>query len=182
MSSDQEPEFLHPRESAGVIVLAESDPRWADSFLVEAARIRSGIGGGVVAVHHVGSTAVPGLVAKPILDILLLVEDSSVEDTYAPALQALGYGFHVREPHWHEHRLFKAHDPKVNLHVFSAGSTEAVRMLAFRDWLRNHPADRNLYELAKRHLAKRQWAYVQDYADAKSTVVNQIMSRALPAT
>jgi GrpB protein/Actinobacteria/chloroflexi VLRF1 release factor len=127
----------------------------------------------------VGSTSVPGLAAKPILDILLLVEDSSVEDTYAPALQATGYTFHLREPRWHEHRLFKAEEPKVNLHVFSAGSAEAFRMLAFRDWLRNHPDDRHLYEATKRQLAVRQWAHVQDYADAKSAVVDEILRRAL---
>ena len=163
-----------------MVVLAEPDPAWADSFLVEAARIKTALGGKDVEVHHVGSTSVPGLAAKPILDIVLLVEDSAVEHSYAPDLQAVGYSFHVREPHWHQHRLFKGDNPRVNLHVFTSGSAEAARMLAFRDWLRNHPSDRRLYERTKRDLATRQWAYVQDYADAKSTVVNEILLRALP--
>jgi GrpB-like predicted nucleotidyltransferase (UPF0157 family) len=180
--SDGGAEYLLPRVPAGTIMLVDPDPAWAASFLVEAARIRKAVGGGVVDVHHVGSTSVPGLAAKPILDIVLLVEDSAVEDSYAPALQAAGYSFHVREPHWHEHRLFKAEQPKVNLHVFTAGSCEVVRMLAFRDRLRSHPADRHLYELTKRHLATRRWRYVQDYADAKSAVVNEILRRALPSS
>jgi GrpB-like predicted nucleotidyltransferase (UPF0157 family) len=182
MSDEAQPEYLQPREGAGAIELADWNSEWDSSYLAEAARIRAALRGAVVELHHVGSTSVPGLAAKPILDILLLVEDSSVEGTYAPALQAVGYSFHLREPHWHEHRLFKLDKPKVNLHVFSAGSSEALRMLAFRNWLRNHPEDRNLYEATKRQLAARQWAYVQDYADAKSTVVQAILQRALPTT
>jgi GrpB-like predicted nucleotidyltransferase (UPF0157 family) len=178
MSDEPQPEYLQPRDGGGRIELAEWAPGWAESFQHEAARIRAAVGSDAVGLHHVGSTSVPGLAAKPILDILLLVPDSSIEDTYAPALQAIGYTFHLREPHWHEHRVFKRGQPKVNLHVFSAGSSEAVRMLAFRDWLRNHPDDRNLYLATKRELAARPWVYVQDYADAKSAVVEEILQRA----
>ena len=179
MSNLPGPEYLQPRDSGMKIVLAEPDPAWAEDFALEEARIRAALGRAVVELHHVGSTSVPGLSAKPVIDIVLLVEDSADEDFYAPALRRLGYGFYVREAHWHEHRLFKMDGPKVNLHVFTVGSTEAHRMVLFRDWLRTHPEDRDEYEQAKRALAGREWAYVQDYADAKSTVVEQIMERAL---
>ena len=178
MTDEAQPEYLQPREAGGGIHLVESDPSWPEAFCVEAARIRSALRQDVVELHHVGSTSVAGLAAKPIIDILLLVDDSSVEATYAPALQSVGYTLYLREPHWHEHRLFKADQPKVNLHVLSAGSAEAVRMIAFRNWLRNHPTDRRLYEVTKWELAAREWAYVQDYAEAKSTVVNEILRRA----
>ena len=180
MVGTDEPEYLLPRETIHTVVLSEPDERWATTYAAEAARIREAVGNALVEVHHVGSTSVPGLAAKPIVDILLLVTDSADEDGYAPALQAAGYAFHLREPHWHEHRLFKRGTPQVNLHVFTAGSSEPSRMLAFRDRLRSHPEDRELYERTKRELVRRRWPSVQDYADAKSTVVGQIMRRALP--
>ena len=97
-----------------------------------------------------------------------------------PAMEAAGYVLRIREPDWFEHRLFKGPDIDINLHVFTAGSPEIDRMLAFRDHLRADEADRMLYERAKRQLATRTWAYVQDYADAKSAVVADIMTRAMP--
>ena len=75
--------------------------------------------------------------------------------------------------------MLKKADPSVNLHVFSAGCEEIDRMLAFRDHLRTNEADRELYERTKRELASRHWAYVQDYADAKSEVVEEIITRAV---
>ncbi len=87
----------------------------------------------------------------------------------------------IREPDWHEHRLFKGPDTNVNVHTFSDGCSEVERMVAFRDWLRTHDDDRELYESAKRELAAREWKYVQNYADAKSAVVEEILARALSA-
>ena len=84
----------------------------------------------------------------------------------------------IREPHWHQHRLFKGPDTDINLHVFSAGCPEMDRMILFRDWLRGHEADRTLYEHVKRELSGKDWKYVQNYADAKSAVVGEIMARA----
>jgi len=95
-----------------------------------------------------------------------------------PALEAEGYALRIREPEWYEHRVLKKTEPKVNLHVFPAGCEEIDRMLAFRDHLRTNDADRELYERTKRELASRHWAYAQDYADAKSAVVAEIVSRA----
>ena len=132
-------------------------------------------------VEHAGSTSVPGLAAKPIIDIVLVVADSSDETSYVPELETAGYVLRIREPDWFEHRCFKGPDTNVNLHTFSDGCEEVATMLAFRDRLRADDADRRLYEDAKRELAAREWKYVQNYADAKSEVVQAILARALAA-
>ena len=121
----------------------------------------------------------PGLAAKPIIDIELAVADSADEPAYVPDLEAGGYVLRGREPDWFEHRLFKGTDPAVNLHVFSVGSPEIDRTLAFRDRLRTDEDDRRLYEATKRELAARDWVYVQDYADAKDEIVAAILGRAM---
>ena len=162
----------------GQIYLAEYDPQWPVLFEREAARIRAALGDKIMLLEHVGSTSVPGLAAKPRIDILLIVPNSADEPSYVPHLEAAGYVLHIREPDWHEHRLFKGPDTAVNLHVFSSGSSEIERMLLFRDWLRSHPSDRELYERTKRDLARREWKYTQNYADAKSEVVEEIIARA----
>jgi len=144
----------------------------------EAARIRAALGGRAVLVEHVGSTSVPGLAAKPIVDIVLAVPDSSDEQAYVPALEAAGYVLRAREPGWFEHRMFKGPDTDVNLHVFTAGAAEIDRMLLFRDWLRANDADRDAYLQVKRDLARRTWRHVQHYADAKTAIVEQIIARA----
>jgi GrpB-like predicted nucleotidyltransferase (UPF0157 family) len=142
------------------------------------ARIRGILGDRVIRVEHAGSTSVPGLPAKPIVDIVLEVPDSADEPTYVPDLEAAGYVLRIREPEWFEHRLFKGPDTNINLHVFTAGCAETDRMLLLRDWLRTNAADRELYAAAKRELAARDWKYVQQYADAKTDVVAGIISRA----
>ena len=167
---------------AGQIELVDYDPAWPDLFAREAERIRAALGERVVLLEHTGSTSVPGLAAKPIIDMTLAVPDSSDEESYAPALEAAGYVLRIREPDWHEHRVFKGPDTNVNLHVFSDGCPEIDRMLRFRDWLRTDQADRELYEQTKRKLAAREWTYVQDYADAKTLVVEEIIARALTGT
>ena len=160
------------------ITLAEYDPAWPEHFAREDQRMRNALGPCVVRIEHVGSTSVPGLAAKPIIDILLIVADSADELSYVPALEEVGYVLRIREPEWHQHRLLKGPDININLHVFTVGSAEIERMLAFRDWLRDHPADRDLYARTKRALAQREWRYVQNYADAKAEVVEEIIARA----
>ena len=127
------------------IVLADYDPRWPAMFDREASRIRGALASLAIRVEHVGSTSVPGLAAKPIIDIVLAVPDSADEAAYAPALEAAGYVLRGREPDWHEHRLFKGPEADVNLHVFTAGEAEVDRMVLFRDWLRSHDDDRHAY-------------------------------------
>jgi len=163
----------------GPIELVEYDEAWPVRFEREAKRIRVALGVRALLVEHTGSTSVPGLAAKPIIDIVLAVPDSTDENDYVPALEAVGYTLRIREPDWYEHRLLKKADPIVNLHVFSAGCEEIDRMIVFRDQLRTNEADRELYERTKRELAAREWAYTQDYADAKTEVVEEIIARAL---
>ena len=158
----------------GTIELREYDPAWPEQYRAERKKIAEALQGENISVEHVGSTSVPGLCAKPILDILLLVEDSAAEERYVPALERAGYVLRVREPDWYQHRLLKGTHPAVNLHVFSAGCEEAQRMLDFRDWLRNCREDRERYARAKKRLARQTWTYVQHYADAKSQVVTEI--------
>jgi GrpB-like predicted nucleotidyltransferase (UPF0157 family) len=161
------------------IVLAAYDPDWRDQFQREAGQIRSALGEQALRVEHVGSTSVPDMPAKPVIDILLVVADSANETEYAGKLEGVGYKLHIREPGWHEHRLFKGREKnEINLHVFSAGCSEIARMLAFRDWLRTNKADHELYARCKRTLAQREWKYTQNYADAKTPVIEEIMTRA----
>ncbi|HET9016513.1 MAG TPA: GrpB family protein [Thermomicrobiaceae bacterium] len=163
---------------AGPIEVVDYDPAWPDLFAREAARIRAALGERVTRLEHVGSTAVPGLAAKPRIDLLLVVADSGDEAAYVPDLEAAGYRLVIREPDWYQHRVFKGPDTDVNLHVFSAECREIERMLRFRDHLRRDEADRRLYERTKRDLARRPWKYTQHYADAKTAVVEEILERA----
>lgn len=160
------------------IVLVDYDPAWPTLFDREAARIRATLGAQALLLEHVGSTSVPGLAAKPRIDVLLAVAESADEPSYAPRLETAGYVLRIREPEWHEHRVFKGPDTDVNVHVFSRGCVEIERMLRFRDRLRADHADRRLYERTKRALAARCWRHVQHYADAKTAVVEEILARA----
>ena len=160
------------------ITIVEYDPSWPDLFEREANRIRSVLGSKALQIEHVGSTSVPGLCAKPIIDMLLVVKDSADELSYVPALEAAGYILRIRESDWFEHRLFKGPDTDINLHVFSSGTSEIDRMLLFRDWLRSNESDRERYAQVKRSLAKSKWRHVQHYADAKTLIVQEIMERA----
>jgi GrpB-like predicted nucleotidyltransferase (UPF0157 family) len=161
--------------------LASPDPGWPRQYALVAARIRQALGSVAVVVEHVGSTSVPGLAAKPFLDVLLLVPEPSDEAAYVPGLEAAGFLLHVREPDWHQHRFLRAHDPEVQIHVFAVGSEEAERLLLFRDRLRVNEDERALYEETKRRLAAKSWTRVQDYADAKSEVVEEVIARARAA-
>src|ERR1051326_94708 len=110
---------LTPRSEP--IRLVDYDPEWARRFEHEADRVRGVLGERARQLEHVGSTAVPGLAAKPVIDMVLVVRDSARESDYVSPLEAAGYRLHIREPGWHQHRLFKSRDGAVNLHVFSAG-------------------------------------------------------------
>ena len=171
--------IVPPAPFSGQINLVEYDPTWPAQYDAVAARIRGAIGDTALLLEHAGSTAVPGIAAKNQIDVVLGVPDSTDEAAYVPALEAAGFEFAIREPEWFEHRLFRGRDPKVNLHVYSADCKEIGRMIAFRDWLRTHPVDRELYEREKRRLAERHWDTVQDYADAKTEVISEIVGRAL---
>ena len=166
------------RPHDGTVYLAPYDPQWPVQFARLAERIRAALGARALLLEHVGSTSVPGLSAKPVIDMVLAVADSADEPAYVPPLQAQGFVLRIREPGWFEHRLLKAPDVAGKLHVFSGGCAEIDRMVAFRDRLRANAEDRLLYERTKQEFAGRTWRYVQHYADAKSEVVHEILARA----
>ena len=161
------------------VYLAPSDRRWPAMYEQLASRVREALGAKALLLEHTGSTSVPGLSAKPIIDMVLAVKDSADEPAYVPALEAKGFMLRIREADWFEHRLLKGTDIAANLHVFSEGCEEIERVLAFRDRLRTCEEDRRKYEDVKVALAARTWADIQNYADAKSDIVREILSRAI---
>jgi GrpB-like predicted nucleotidyltransferase (UPF0157 family) len=169
---------VQPEMHRGSIQLAEYDPSWPRSYAALARGIRDGLGDKVLRLEHVGSTSIPGLAAKPTIDLVLAVADPQDESAYMKPLEERGYTLKIRERHWYEHRLLNPPNIAGNLHVFGAGCVEIDKMVLFRDWLRSHAQDRVLYEKTKRELAKKTWKFVQNYADAKSVVVEGILSRA----
>ena len=158
------------------IVIAEPDPAWPARFEAERARIERALG--PVRVQHIGSTAVPGLAAKPIVDILVAVADPDDEAAFLPALQRAGYVLRVREP---GHRMLRTPERDVHVHVWAAGSPDVERHLAFRDRLREDAGARAAYEALKRDLARRDWKDMNAYADAKSELIAAITGRGRPA-
>jgi GrpB-like predicted nucleotidyltransferase (UPF0157 family) len=158
------------------IRLAEYDSSWPKQYRRHADTIVGALGKALVSIEHVGSTSVPDLAAKPIIDIVVVVEDSSDEASYLPALMQAGYQLRIREPEWYEHRMLRTPELDVHVHVFSEECSEVSRMLAFRDRLRESAQDRRHYESVKRRLAAMNWPTMQDYADAKSDVVESILS------
>ena len=167
-----------PKHFSGKISIAPYDPEWPKLYGREAERIRAILGDKVLLLEHVGSTSVPGLAAKPIIDIDLQVADTRDEDAYVPQLTDAGYELIVREPDWYEHRLFKGPDTNINLHVFGTQLDELERHLLLRDWMREHPEDRDLYGDAKVELSQREFRNVNEYAAAKTRVVVEILKRA----
>jgi len=161
------------------IVVVDYDPRWPERFQEQAAILSQALGSKALAIEHVGSTSVPGLAAKPIIDVDLIVEDSSNEAAYLPQLLAAGYVLRVREPNWHEHRMIRTPELDVHIHIFSPGCVEVARHLAFRNHLRTHAEDRLLYEALKRNLAKEDWPDMNAYAQAKSELIEEIIARAM---
>jgi GrpB-like predicted nucleotidyltransferase (UPF0157 family) len=160
------------------IVVADYDPVWPERFRQEEARIRAALGRAVLSIEHIGSTSVPGLAAKPLVDILLVVEDSANEGSYLPALEEAGYVLRVREPDFDEHRMLRTPQKDVHVHIFSADSPEIRRYLLLRDRLRQDDGERELYARTKRELASKDWPSVDHYAEAKTEIIEGIISRA----
>ena len=159
---------------AGRVVLAEHDPAWAERFAAERDRLAAALGPRALLIEHIGSTSVPGLAAKPIVDICLCVADPEDEPAYAPDLLALGFEIRVRDP---GHRMYRPASRDVNLHVYAPGDVEVARYLAFRDRLRAAPDDRAAYERRKRELATREWEDINFYAEAKGDLIEAIIAR-----
>jgi GrpB-like predicted nucleotidyltransferase (UPF0157 family)/ribosomal protein S18 acetylase RimI-like enzyme len=157
------------------IVIADYDPQWPRRFEAERQRIGSALGDAALRIEHIGSTSVPGLAAKPIVDVLVPVSDVRDESSYGPALEHAGYELRVREP---EHRMYRTPKRDVHVHVWNEGDPEVDRHLAFRDRLRASPDDRSEYERLKRSLAQREWSDVNHYADAKGPLIEAILAGA----
>ena len=158
------------------IKIVEYDPDWPKRFEAHAKVIADALGGSALLIEHIGSTSVPGLAAKPIIDILVVVADSADESAYLPQLEAAGYVLRVREPDWNEHRMFRTPEHDVHVHVYSAGCPEIERNLTFRDRLRRNTDDRDRYERTKRELAAKEWPDMNAYADAKTEVIESILA------
>lgn len=160
------------------LVIVEPDPTWPRRFATHAERIRAALDEAVVAVEHIGSTSVPGLAAKPIIDILVTVEDITAEEYYLPQLLDAGYVLRVREP---GHRLVRTPELDVHVHILETGDPAADDYLLLRDQLRRDDADRELYERTKRDLVTQDWADMNAYSDAKTAVIEEIKRRARDA-
>ncbi len=157
------------------LILVDYTPTWASRFASERVRIVDALGDVARRVEHVGSTAVPGLAAKPIVDILVAVEDPDNDGGYLDALETTGYELRVREA---GHRMFRT--PERDVHVWKAGSDDERRHLLFRDWLRQAPDDRTLYESVKRRFLGESFTDMNYYARAKGPVIQEITRRAEP--
>lgn len=157
------------------IVVVPYRQEWPETFDRHRARIAAALGASAVGIDHIGSTAVPGLAAKPIVDILLVVADSADEDSYLPALESAGYELRVREPAFEEHRMLRTPERDVHVHVLSAGSPEIQRYLRLRDALRAAPFLRARYQALKHALAAQDWQDMNAYAQAKSGMIETII-------
>lgn len=157
------------------IVIADYDPGWRRRFEAERERIVAALATRAIGVEHVGSTSVPGLGAKPIVDILLMVDDVEDETAFLGPLERAGYGLRVRE---RGHRMFRTPGRDVHVHVWSSTDPEVRRHLVFRDWLRHSAADRGRYEALKRSLATQDWDDMNEYAGAKGDLIKEIDQRA----
>ena len=158
--------------------IVDYEPLWPEKFRAHASVIAEALGDAALRIEHIGSTSVPGLAAKPIIDILLVVEDSADEDSYRSQMETAGYELRVREPDFYEHRMFRTPARDVHVHVYSPGSPEIERYLTFRDRLRKNTDDRHLYEETKRRLGTQSWADMDAYAEAKTEVIEAIIAAA----
>jgi GrpB-like predicted nucleotidyltransferase (UPF0157 family) len=171
---DEDLELIGGREHRAIEIV-DYDPAWVAAFAAQRARIGAALGRRARRIDHIGSTAVPGLAAKPIVDIAVGVVDPDAEGDFLRRLERAGYGLRVREP---GHRMLRTPARDVHVHVWEAGGDAERRHLLFRDWLRTDPGDRRRYAEEKRRLAARDWPDMNAYAAAKSAVIAEITARA----
>ncbi|MCW2726044.1 MAG: uncharacterized protein JWN35_2965 [Frankiales bacterium] len=157
------------------VVVQDYDQEWPTVYASVRGRVMAALGARAVDVQHIGSTSVPGLAAKPVVDVLLTVKDVSDEPAYVPALEGAGFLLRVREP---GHRMFRTHRKDVHLHVYEPDDQAVTDYLDLRDWLRVDSEDRERYAELKRNLSQRSWSDMNHYADAKSDVIQQVLTRA----
>ena len=157
------------------------DPRWRDAFEAEAKHVAAALGENVVAVHHVGSTAIPDIHAKPIVDLLVEVGDIAEVDGRSAAMESIGYEV-MGEYGIPGRRYFRKDNRECtrthHVHAFEAGSEEAERHLAFRDYMIAHPAEAQRYSDLKRRLAEEHPQSMDGYMDGKDDFIKEIDRRA----
>jgi len=157
------------------IVIESYNPKWPGIFDEHRCRINEALGAVARRVDHIGSTAVTGLAAKPIVDIQISVPDVEDEPSYLEPLVAAGYRLRVREP---GHRMFRTPELDVHIHVCDAGSEWERRHLLLRDWLRQSVDDREAYANLKTELQRQGWETMNHYADAKTALIREMTVRA----
>jgi len=158
--------------------LQDHDGRWATGYLEQRRRILRALAGQTIEVEHIGSTSVPGLASKPILDIVVVVPDITAEENYLDGLLQSGYQLRTREP---GHRLVRTPERDVQVHIYEHGDLAVSDYLLLRDHLRSDATDRALYENVKRALMAQHWDDTNDYANAKNDVIAAIKERARAA-
>lgn len=163
------------------IRVVDYDPTWSQYFKAHQEIIANALGDNALRIEHIGSTSVPDLAAKPIIDILIVVKNSAGESTYLSQLETAGYVLRVREPDWNEHRMMRTPEKDVHIHIYSVGCGEIERNLTFRDRLRTNAEDRRRYEETKRTLSKNDWPDMNAYANAKKEVIESIIAAARDA-
>lgn len=168
--------WVHRPPAPETVEIVAYNPAWPARYRALSADVATALGDVLLDIDHIGSTAVEGLAAKDVIDINLTVADPTDEDIYVPVLENLGYVLTIREPSFHEHRVLRLTYPRVNLHVFGPDCPESIRQRMFRDWLRDHPEDRTLYEDAKR-AAIPGGGHVMDYNNRKQDIVREIYDR-----
>lgn len=158
------------------------DPAWAERYEAEAERVREAIGGALLGIEHIGSTSVPGLDSKPIIDIAALVESEAAAAALVPALASIGYPFdesgHTRfgTPERHLFRKGNPTDFHLSLAYADRGSFWK-RQLAFRDYLREHPEDRDRYAALKHQLLAEDPTGKGSYIGGKTELVNEVLDK-----
>jgi GrpB-like predicted nucleotidyltransferase (UPF0157 family) len=158
-----------------IVVIVDYDPEWPRRFEEQRAKLRAALGERVRRIEHIGSTSVPGLAAKPIVDVLVTLDDVDRDEALQADLEAAGYQPRVVEP---GHRVFRPPERNVNVHVWNDDDPEVDAYLRLRERLRRSPEDRALYEQTKRALAQQGWSDVNYYAEAKGDVIRAILARA----
>jgi GrpB-like predicted nucleotidyltransferase (UPF0157 family) len=158
-----------------VLLLRDHDPHWSEVYVEHERRIQAALGPAAAQIEHIGSTSVPGLAAKPVIDVLVTVEDVTAEEDYLDQLLEAGYQLRVREP---GHRMVRTPARDVHVHVVAVGDQAADDYLLFRDRLRADREDRDLYERTKRALIEQDWADMNAYAEAKTGVIAEVKERA----
>jgi GrpB-like predicted nucleotidyltransferase (UPF0157 family) len=168
------------------LIVADYSPAWPGLFEEEKRLLETVVPAGVGVIEHVGSTSVPGLAAKPIIDIMIGLHDFSTVDALVPAIVALGYEYIPKYedvmPYRRYFRRMLGEAHTHHIHMVATGTEFWDRHLLFRDYLRANPDASDRYASLKRMLAEREWNDMNDYAAAKTDFIRGIENEAMQAS